>query len=217
MRSLLGTPVFTKRFDRRVYLAIGVFAFSVALGVSFGAYSLWPSNAEAGYGPMQPFAFDHKVHAGTLKIDCLYCHSNADKGAHATVPPLSTCMNCHTKVQPKDDAGQLKPAISDLLRHWENKEPIEWIKVNDVADFVYFDHSRHASAEVPCQQCHGPVEAMTQMRRQHGLKMAFCLDCHTQDPEPSPASASVLTVHSASEVQPSSGTLAPTHCTTCHR
>lgn len=198
--------MFTRKFERRVYVALAVFSFAAALGVSFGVYILWPSNREAGYTPPQPIAFSHKVHAGTLKMDCIYCHTEAEKGPHATVPPISTCMNCHLEVQPRDASGELKPAIATLLDHWERREPLRWSKVNDVADFVFFDHSRHVNSGVSCQECHGPVETMDHMRREHGLKMRWCLQCHMETPEMgSPAAARGW------------DTLAPIHCTTCHR
>jgi hypothetical protein len=201
--------MFSRRFDRRVYAVGGVLFLSLGMGVGFGAFALWPSRLEAGYSPEQPVPFSHQVHAGTLEMDCLYCHSGAAKGAHATVPDVSLCMNCHNEVQTKDDSGELKPAIAALLSHWEEKRPIEWIKVNDVADFVYFDHSRHVNSDIECEECHGPVETMTQMRREKGLKMAFCIDCHMEDPPEGPPET--IPDH------PGLGTRAPINCTTCHR
>lgn len=199
-------PMFTKKFERRVYIAVGVFVFSGALGVSFGAYILWPERRETGYQPAQPIAFSHKLHAGTLEIDCLYCHTGADSGAHALVPPVPTCMNCHTEVQPKGKDGQVKPEIAKLLQHVERSEPIRWNKVHDLADFAYFDHSRHIAADIACQKCHGPVETMEHVRREHGMKMSWCLDCHKQTPQTDRLIA-----------DPERSTRAPINCTTCHR
>jgi hypothetical protein len=198
--------MFSRTFERRIYVAVAVLVFSGSLGVSFGAYVLWPSRREAGYEPEQPIAFSHKLHAGELQIDCLYCHSGAAKGAHAWVPPVSTCMNCHAEVQPKDDQGELKPGIATLLEHWEQDEPICWNKVHDLADFVYFDHSRHVAAGVQCQECHGPVEARDYMRREYGMKMSWCLECHKQE----------LPADDAA-VEQGRTTRAPIHCTACHR
>jgi len=198
--------MFTRAFERRIYVAVAVLVFSGLLGVSFGAFILWPSRREAGYEPEQPIAFSHKLHAGELQIDCLYCHSGADKGAHAWVPPVSTCMNCHSEVRPKDDQGNLKPGIVTLLEHWDQDEPIRWNKVHDLADFVYFDHSRHVGAGLECQECHGPVETRDTMRREYGMKMSWCLECHKQElPEDDPALERGWT------------TRAPIHCTACHR
>lgn len=210
--------MFTKRFDRRIYVASGVMMFSVVLGVGFGAFALWPSRLEAGYCPAQPLPFSHEVHAGTLEIDCLYCHSNATRGAQATVPDLASCMNCHNEVQPKDEDGQLKPAIATLIAHWEEGRPVEWIKVNDVADFVYFDHSRHVNSDIDCSECHGPVETMDQVRREEGLKMAFCIDCHMEDPiTEGPAGEAGMVAGPEFPAHPGLGTRATIHCTTCHR
>ena len=214
--------MFTRRFERRIYVALAVVVFAAGLGGAFGAYALWPSNMERGYSPEQPIAFSHALHAGDLRIDCQYCHSNASKGAHATVPPVSTCMNCHQSVQPKDDDGNLKEGIASLLEHWEAREPIEWIKVADLADFVYFEHSRHVNSGIDCQRCHGPVETMVRMRREHALKMAFCVDCHKEPADPvdtPPEDPGLIASAHASErtPQPGAGTRAPTNCTTCHR
>jgi hypothetical protein len=198
--------MFTRKFERRVYLLATTFVFAVTLGVSFGAYVLWPSRQEAGYSPEQPIAYSHKLHAGELKIDCLYCHSEADKGPHATIPALSTCMKCHEQVQTKDESGELTPGMATLLEHWEQKEPIVWNKVHDLADFAYFDHRRHVAADVACQECHGPIETMERMRREYGLKMSWCLECHKEKlPEGDPA---------LEEGKPTRG---PIHCSACHR
>jgi len=115
-------------------------------------------------------------------------------------------MNCKSQVRPKDAQGNLKPGIATLLDHWERQEPVRWNKVNDLADFVYFDHSRHLAADVACEECHGPVERMVHMRREHGLKMRWCLKCHKEDPPPDSAAA-----------LRGADTRAPIHCTTCHR
>lgn len=198
--------MFTKRFERRVYVAVGVLLFSVALGTSFGAYVLWPSRREAGYEPTQPIPYSHKLHAGELEINCLYCHTNATKGPYATVPSVATCMKCHEQVQPKDEDGNVTPGMATLLKHWETRTPIVWNKVHDLADFAYFDHSRHMAAGLACQECHGPVETMEHMRRQYGQKMSWCLDCHKQQPtEGEPA------------FERGDAIRAPIHCTTCHR
>lgn len=198
--------MFTRKFERRIYIAVGSLVLSGALGVAFGAYILWPERREAGYEPAQPIDFSHRLHAGTLQIDCMYCHSGVDRGAHALVPPVSTCMNCHTEVQPKDGQGNVRPEIAKLLEYWERSEPIRWNKVHDLADFAYFDHSRHIVTGVACEECHGPVEKMEHIRRVHGMKMSWCLDCHKQAPS-----------EAGSAMSPERSTRAPINCTVCHR
>jgi hypothetical protein len=197
--------MFTRTFDRRVRLFLGTLAFALVLGVSFGTYALWPANQETGYQPAQPVYFPHSVMAGKHRIDCLYCHTEAEKGPHAGIPALSTCMKCHQEIQTKDARGQLTEPIRALLAHWETREPIAWLKVHDLADFVYFDHSRHLTpqAGLTCTDCHGEVEKMDRVERVHSLKMGWCLDCHK---EPPPADA-----------PPTQTTRAPITCSTCHR
>jgi hypothetical protein len=204
--------MFTRKFERRVYVAAGVFLLSCVIGVSFGAYVLWPSHLEAGYEPEQPLPYSHLLHAGELQIQCVYCHTEAERGAHATVPPLSTCMKCHEQVQTRDESGNLKPGLAILLDHWKSREPIAWNKVNDLADFVYFDHSRHLAANLQCQECHGPVETMERVRRQYGMKMSWCLDCHRQPlSEKDPAG---VWERASQQERTCRG---PIHCSTCHR
>jgi hypothetical protein len=101
-----GLSMFTKQFDRKVHRALAAFGLSALFGVGYGYYVLWPSNMEAGFQPAQPVAYSHKLHAGDMKIECLYCHAQAEEQALATIPPLSTCMKCHGEVQSKDKAGR---------------------------------------------------------------------------------------------------------------
>jgi len=204
--------MFTRKLERRVYVFLGVFGFSLLLGLSFGTYVLWPSHLEAGYQPVQPIAFSHRLHAGDMKMPCLYCHTQATYAAQASVPMISTCMKCHQEVQVKDASGQLTLNMQILLDHWNRREPIVWNKVHDLADFVYFDHSRHLSAGLSCQECHGPVEQMDHMRRQYGMKMSWCLDCHRQpltDQDPPGTHERAAQQHRT--------TRAPTDCSACHR
>ena len=197
--------MFTRQFDRRIRIAATVLICTLLTGGAFGGLALWPANMETGYQPAQPIEFSHALMAGKHQIDCLYCHSNAEKGAHAGIPNVSTCMKCHTEIQTKGPDGELTDKMVKLLAFWESGEAIQWEKVHDLADFVYFDHSRHLTeiADLECVDCHGAVEKMDRVERVHSLKMAWCLDCHTQPPpEGSP---------------PEQLTRAPIHCTTCHR
>ena len=199
--------MFTRKFDRRVRVLVGVLAFSLVFGSSFGVYVLWGANQERGFQPEQPVYFPHSVMAGKHEMDCLYCHSQAEKGAQAGIPPVELCMKCHAegKIQPKDHRGEVKESIAKLLEYWEKKEPIPWVKVHDLADFVYFDHSRHLTEEagLECADCHGDVENMDRVERVNSLKMGWCLDCH-KEPPPDGAPAWQKT-------------RAPIHCAACHR
>lgn len=197
--------MFSKKFDRRIYVATAVVAGSLLLGASFGTYALWPSNLETGYQPSQPIEFSHALMAGQHEIPCLYCHSSATEAAHAGIPPLTTCMKCHEHIQSKDARGEIKPNTRKLLEHWEQKKPIVWNKVHDLADFVFFDHSVHLApgTGLDCVDCHGEVETMERVYRVNSLKMGWCLDCHMQPP--------------TEGTPPGQTTRAPITCTTCHR
>ena len=125
-----------------------------------------------GYAPEQPIAFSHKLHAGDNKIACLYCHFAATKSRHAGIPPANVCMNCHAILRKETtEIAKLKEAVAQ-------NRPIEWIKVHNLPDFVYFNHSQHVLSSVACRECHGPVETMARVRQEEPLTMGWCLDCH---------------------------------------
>ncbi len=124
--------------------------------------------------PVQPIAFSHRIHVSQNEIPCMYCHAYADKSPSAGVPSVSKCMGCH-KVIATDS-----PEIQKLYEYWEKQEPIPWIKVHDVPDFVHFTHKRHIKAGLKCQHCHGPIETMDRVTRVSSLKMPWCVDCHTE-------------------------------------
>ncbi len=122
----------------------------------------------------QPIAYSHKLHAGDLQIDCQYCHSMARRSIHAGVPPTQTCMNCHAMIDTTD-----RPELVKLKEYWDKGEPIPWMKVHDLPDFVYFSHKRHIRGGLDCTECHGDVAGtMTQAQRVKPLNMGWCLDCH---------------------------------------
>ena len=124
-----------------------------------------------GTSPEQPIAFSHKVHAGDNEIPCMYCHTQARRSISAGVPSVSKCMGCHNEVATE------RPQIRKLINYWDNKEPIPWIKVHDLPDFVHFTHKRHVLADIECQTCHGPVETMDRIRvTSRALDGSFQLD-----------------------------------------
>ena len=201
--------MFTRKFDRRVYLIASVAIGCFVVGASFALYALWPSNRAVGFEPTQPIEFPHDVMAGTAEIPCLYCHINAKRGAVAGIPPVTICMNCHSHIRPKAPSGQMTPRMAALFRYVDPEsnvpfKPIRWIKVHDLSDFAYFDHSRHTvGAGLECQECHGPVEKMRQIRRVHSFTMGWCLDCHMKPPR--------------EEETDGRETNGPIACSTCHR
>lgn len=127
---------------------------------------------QRGYAPAQPVNFSHKVHAGDNKISCLYCHSAADKSKVAGIPAAAQCMNCHTQIR-RDS-----PEVQKVARALAENRPVEWVKVNDLPDHVVFNHSRHVTAGVSCQKCHGPVETMDRVEQADSFTMGTCIACH---------------------------------------
>jgi hypothetical protein len=129
-----------------------------------------------GYAPAQPIAFSHKLHAGTMAIDCKYCHTAVTSSAHATVPAVSTCMNCHGV------ARKTRPEIIKLTKYYEDGTAIPWKRVHRVSDYAYFNHSRHVNKGIGCAECHGKVEQMEVVQQVSEFTMGACLDCHRNAP-----------------------------------
>jgi hypothetical protein len=181
-----------------------------------------------GYRPEQPIAFSHRVHAGDLTIDCLYCHPGAERSRTAGIPSANMCMNCHKFVtatlgavrEEERVAGEEKrePVMivsAELQKLYDalgldetlnpdptkTQQPIEWVRVHAIPDFVAFDHRPHIAAKVSCQNCHGPVERMDRVRQFSTLGMGWCVDCHRKTSE---------IIHPGEPV----GSLLD--CTTCH-
>jgi hypothetical protein len=157
----------------RVQLALLVLMGAVIAGGA-GAWQLSRIGIHQGYSPAQPIAFPHKVHAGDNQIPCLYCHSAARTSRHAGIPPASVCMNCHSILEKQTvEIEKLKEAV-DL------QQPIRWVKVHNLPDFVYFNHSQHVQSGVTCQSCHGAVEKMERIEQVSPLTMGWCLRCHRE-------------------------------------
>ncbi|MEX1827135.1 cytochrome c3 family protein [Luteibacter sp. CQ10] len=120
----------------------------------------------------QPVPFSHQHHVGEVGLDCRYCHSTVETDAFAGMPPVSTCMTCHSQLFTD------QPVLAPLVDSWRTGVPLRWVRVHDLPDFVYFDHSVHVAKGVGCVSCHGHVERMPLMRRVAPLTMKWCLDCH---------------------------------------
>ena len=181
-----------------------------------------------GYEPVQPIAYSHKLHAGDMKIQCLYCHSGAERSRYVGIPAMSVCMNCHRLIsagvtameqevaaaekEQRAVARVISPepkklydalALDDSLAAIPDKpaRPISWVRVHALPDFVRFNHSPHVIAGVACQTCHGPIETMERVRQFAPLSMGWCVNCHRDVNENGVAGHRVY---------------APTDCTTCH-
>ncbi len=154
-----------------IFLAMGSVVFLV--GAVF-IFWFWfsPKHTDIGYAPKQPIPYSHALHVGELGLDCRYCHFNVEKSSHAGIPPTSVCMNCHSAVKTES------PYIQKIKESFEKNEPIEWVKVHNLPDYAYFDHSVHLSAGVSCVSCHGRVDKMEIVYQSEPLSMSWCLDCH---------------------------------------
>lgn len=184
------------------------------IGLCFGLITLVTGMAswrlpdhEQGYAPKQPIAYSHRLHAGELGIDCMFCHSAADKSRHAGIPSTDVCMKCHKVVTSsfdvlqdemnKADEEKRKPqpivseelrklydslALDETLQPKEGATPesIKWVRVHNLPDHVHFDHRAHVAAGITCQKCHGPVESMQRMEQFESLTMGWCVDCHRE-------------------------------------
>jgi len=186
-------------YRNKVYIAGAVLILFVLGGywVVQGAIGL---GRQQGYQPIQPIFYSHRVHAGINQISCLYCHSNPMDSKHATVPPLNVCMNCHAAINdyshgPKlyredgtevDGTQEIQKLYSytgydpkTQKYNTENAKPVEWIKIHNLPDHVFFSHAQHTKAgQVQCQTCHGPIQEMDEVKQFAPLSMGWCINCH---------------------------------------
>lgn len=214
--------------SRILSMSLGVAVVLVGL-MTLDAVGTWPlPGVQQGYEPVQPIAYSHRLHAGELQIDCQYCHSGVETSRHAGIPAASVCMNCHKfitaplgAVRAEDDLAQkenrrarevVSPEIAKLYTAFGlgqdrqpaaagEVQPIEWVKVHNLPDYVYFDHRAHVNVGVKCQTCHGPVETMERLRQAEDLSMGWCVNCHRDATENGVAGQAVN---------------ASTDCVTCH-
>ena len=124
----------------------------------------------------QPIQFSHERHVAGNGIDCRYCHTSVENSRFAGIPPTKTCMNCHSEIFANS------PYLEPVRASFASGKPLQWTRVNDLPDFVYFDHSIHVNKGVGCTTCHGPVDRMPLMWQAQSLQMEWCLDCH-RNPE----------------------------------
>tara|TARA_B100001250_G_scaffold284765_1_gene246860 strand:- start:75 stop:1295 length:1221 start_codon:yes stop_codon:yes gene_type:complete len=169
--------------------------FTSVIIVFSGMKGCWNSLSTIGvsqnYQPEQPIAFSHKIHAGEHGIDCNYCHHTARSSKHAGIPSVNVCMNCHTYINEGTTTGKeeinkiyaaigFDPSTRTYIPNYEQK-PIEWVRIHNLPDLAYFNHSQHVNvAGVECQTCHGPVEEMDEVYQYSKLTMGWCINCHRE-------------------------------------
>ncbi|MCD0487680.1 c-type cytochrome [Pedobacter sp. MC2016-14] len=190
-------------FKNKKFIFFFILCIVAALS-TFGWMGMWETGVHTGYQPVQPIKFSHELHAGVNQIDCQYCHSGAFKSKNASIPSLNVCMNCHKAVQARDSHdGNISPEIqkiynalgydADKMTYDKSKEkPVEWVRVHNLPDFAYFNHSQHVVVaetairkekglkpnEPVCFACHGPVDTMEEIYQYSPLTMKWCINCH---------------------------------------
>ena len=152
-------------------------AVFVVAALIWGGYAVQGSSfvTYAGVRKPQPAPFSHQHHVTGLGIDCRYCHTSVETSSFAGIPPTKTCMNCHSQIW--TNAQLLEPVRAS----YRSGESLQWTRINQLPDFVYFNHSIHIAKGVGCNTCHGPVDTMPLMYQQESLQMEWCLGCH-RDP-----------------------------------
>jgi menaquinone reductase, multiheme cytochrome c subunit len=178
--------IFPKAVDRYIKILGVVLSVGAVLGVAGFTYFASPTYVKTGYTPEQPVPYSHKLHAGNLGMDCYYCHYTVYKAAFAAVPTSETCMNCHARVKPTSTL------LEPVRQSYATGQPVPWVMVNRLADYVYFNHSSHVTAGVSCVSCHGRVDQMVQVKQVKPFNMNFCLECH-RNPAPNLRPANLVT------------------------
>jgi cytochrome c553 len=160
---------------------------------SAGWYALKGIGVYEGYHPTQPIAFNHKLHAGDNAIDCQYCHSTVEKSKTASIPSVNVCMNCHKGISKGPTTGTEEIAKIYEAAGWDPdkgaytkpERPIQWVKVHNLPDFVFFSHQQHVKVgKQDCANCHGDLKTMTTAQQVKPLTMAWCIECHNKTEVP---------------------------------
>ena len=158
--------------DERLNLRDTVFK-GVALEAPKGPWGYSGASSGQNNSPAQPVAFPHPLHVQKLGMNCVYCHFAANKSPDPGMPAVSTCMGCHTVVATQ------KPEVKRLAAYWNKKQPVPWVRIHKVPEYVHFPHMRHVNAGVTCQTCHGQIQKLTQpVFQAQSLNMGWCVRCH---------------------------------------
>jgi mono/diheme cytochrome c family protein len=189
-------------YKNKVYIAMLALVFFAIAGYQFSKAAIG-FGRQKGYEPVQPIFYSHKVHAGINQINCQYCHSSVTESKHATIPSVNVCMNCHKAINayekgPKlyTEEGKEINGTAEIAKlytaagfdpknaaKWDpsKAKPIEWVKIHNLPDHVYFNHSQHVkTGKVQCQSCHGEITAMDEVNQVAELSMGWCVNCHRE-------------------------------------
>jgi len=179
-----------------------------------------PMATDVGYMPTQPVPYSHALHVGQLGMDCRYCHTGVEVAAAAAIPPTQTCMNCHSKVRASSEK------LIPIRESYATGMPVGWIRIHDLPDYVYFDHSAHVRRGIGCVSCHGRIDTMETVYQAEPLSMGWCLECH-RSPEQHLRPLEFVTqldwvpeedqLALGSRLRATNNINPPTDCYTCHR
>ncbi len=213
-------PVFPKWINQVRPLVAGALLIAPVYAVMLVWYGGSPKTTDVGYAPKQPVSYSHALHAGDLGMDCRYCHSTVEVAARSAIPPTQTCMNCHKSV--RATSTKLLP----VRESYATGMPVPWVRVHDLPDFVYFNHSAHVTRGIGCVTCHGRVDKMDVVTQVQPLSMGWCLDCHRR-PEKNLRPVEYVTkmdwvpqedqLTLGSRLKSSYNIKPSTDCSTCHR
>ncbi|MBD8487860.1 c-type cytochrome [Echinicola sp. CAU 1574] len=168
-----------KKVFRSDAFIIIITAIVIALVAKTAIDGLFSVGVQQGYQPTQPIAFSHKLHAGDKEIPCQYCHTGVEIGRSANIPSPNICMNCHMHIQNVEGKEGVSTEIQKIYDAIDNDQPIEWVRVHNLPDLAYFNHSQHVKVgQIECQTCHGPIEEMEVVGQHSALTMGWCIDCH---------------------------------------
>ena len=198
-KPVLSVPIW-KLFIRNQFLVFCSVVFLLLSSAYFAYGWMMQIGIDQGYMPVQPIHYSHKIHSGANQIDCQYCHSSARVSKHSGIPSLNVCMNCHENIAEYNGEEDLEKGytkdfytaeIKKLYKAvgWDEQsrtytgetEPVKWVRIHNLPDFVYFNHSQHVNvAGIECQTCHGPIEEMEIVYQHSSLTMGWCIDCHRE-------------------------------------
>lgn len=190
-----------------------------AVGVVWYYFS--PEYTDVGYAPEQPVPYSHKLHVGELGLDCRYCHTGVEDNRKALIPSTQICMNCHHMVL-TEGSGAASERLAPVRESYTTGDPIEWVRIHDLPDYVAFNHAAHVDAGVGCASCHGQVDEMVVVEQSEPLSMSWCLDCHRSPEEfirPSDQVTNMQYEHDeevARQLIESKKINPPENCSACH-
>lgn len=170
--------LFPKWFNSiRTMVAVGVVG-AVVYVAGIITYGFSPYATDVGYMPQQPVPYSHALHAGKLGLDCRYCHNTVEQTGKAAIPPTQTCLGCHTNISAGNVPFEQNPKLAPVKESRDMGMPVEWVRVHDLPDYAYFNHSAHVNRGIGCVSCHGRVDRMEVVHQVAPLSMSWCLDCH---------------------------------------